>query len=937
MTYYGLNDLREMFLKFYEERGHLRLPSFPLIPQGDKSLLLINSGMAPMKPWFTGEQEPPSKRVTTCQKCIRTGDIENVGKTSRHGTYFEMLGNFSFGDYFKEEALTWYWEFLTKTVGIDEELLYPSVYEEDDEAYNIWRDKIGIPPERICRLGRDDNFWDHGSGPCGPCSEVYFDRGAENGCGSPDCAPGCDCDRFIEVGNNVFSQFSNDGSNNYTELSQKNIDFGGGLERLAVICQGVDSLFDVDTIMKITNKVSELTGRKYGQSHDTDVSLRIITDHIRSATMMTCDGVLPSNEGRGYVLRRLLRRAARHGRMLGAQGSFLSEVCLTVIEENEGAYPDLREKSGYITRVISVEEENFSKTIDTGISILSGLISQYTARGESLLSGADAFKLYDTYGFPIDLTIEIIAEQGLSVDSESFNEHMDEQRKRARKAREALGDLAWASSDLGLDVASTVFTGYEAATSESLVLAIVAQGESSAVIRSGDTGILVLDRTPFYAEMGGQVSDFGTITLTGAAMTTSGTLADKPGILTDMSVTAEETSASAGKVSGASELLSAELLSGESASANHSLAQFDVTGVHTDGNGKYLHHGTVRSGEFNIDDRVIAAIDVSRRQAVMRAHSATHLLHSALRAVLGDHVAQAGSLVEPDKLRFDFTHFAAMTSDELEEVQRIVNDDILSGLSVTVDEMPIANARELGATALFGEKYGDIVRVVRMGDESTELCGGTHLDNTAKAGAFHIVSEFSVASGVRRIEATTGKATLQSLDSASRSLSVLGGMLKANTPEDITGKLEQNISLLRELRSSLEAAVSREARSEAARILSGARKIGGLHVIATLIEDANVDIDRLRMIEDALKDWEAGVVAVFAVVKDGKITVMAACGKAAVEKGVKAGDIVREVTKICGGSGGGKPDFAMGGGKDLAKLRDAIDVVDKLVQTAVGE
>ena len=883
MTYYGLNDLREMFLKFYEERGHLRLPSFPLVPQGDKSLLLINSGMAPMKPWFTGEHEPPSKRVTTCQKCIRTVDIENVGITSRHGTYFEMLGNFSFGDYFKEEALTWYWEFLTKAVGIDEELLYPSVYEDDDEAFVIWRDKIGIAPERISRLGREDNFWDHGSGPCGPCSEVYFDRGLANGCGSPDCAPGCDCDRFIEIGNNVFSQFNNDGNNNYTELSQKNIDFGGGLERLAVICQGVDSLFDVDTIMKITNKVSQLTGRQYGQSHDTDVSLRIITDHIRSATMMICDGVLPSNEGRGYVLRRLLRRAARHGRLLGAQGTFLNEVCLTVIDENKNAYPDLQDKSGYITRVISVEEDNFSKTIDTGMSILTGLISQYTTRGENVFSGADAFKLYDTYGFPLDLTIEIINEQGLTVDSDSFNEHMDEQRKRARKAREALGDLAWASSDLGLEIAPTVFTGYTDTSNKSVVLAIVAQGESSSSIRKGDTGILVLDKTPFYAEMGGQAADYGTIVSDGGS------------------------------------------------------SEFDVTGVYTDGNGKYLHHGTVLSGEFNLDDHVDAAIDVSRRQAIMRAHSATHLLHSTLRTVLGEHVAQAGSLVEPDKLRFDFTHFSAMTKEELEKVQIKVNDAILSGLQVTVDEMSIDSAKELGAMALFGEKYGDIVRVVRMGDESTELCGGTHLDNTAKAGAFHITAEFSVASGVRRIEATTGKATLYSLDSASRYLSVLGGMLKAGAPEELAGKLEQNMALLRELRSSLEAATSREARSEAARFLGGAKIIGGLRVISTLVEDANVDIDRLRMIEDALRDWEAGVVAVFAVVKDEKITVMAACGKAAVEKGIKAGDIVREVTKICGGSGGGKPDFAMGGGKDPSKLRDALKAVDHLVKTVVGE
>jgi alanyl-tRNA synthetase len=878
MKKYGLNELREMFLSFFESKGHLRLPSFSLIPQNDASLLLINSGMAPMKPWFTGEQEPPRRRVCTCQKCIRTGDIENIGKTARHGTYFEMLGNFSFGDYFKHEAIAWSWEFLTKTVGIDPALLYPSIYEKDDEAFEIWNKEIGIPAERIYRFGKKDNFWEHGSGPCGPCSEIYFDRGVEKGCGKPDCEVGCDCDRFIEIWNNVFTQFFSDGNDNYTELAQKNIDTGMGLERLAVVCQGVDSLFDVDTVMNITNKVSEITGAHYGESRKTDVSLRIITDHIRSATMMISDGVLPSNEGRGYVLRRLLRRAARHGKLLGVSGTFLWEVCATVIGENKGAYPDLVEKQDYITRVIRVEEENFNKTIDSGMSILTGLIEERKAKNETVFSGGDAFKLYDTYGFPIDLTIEILEEQGLSLDRAEFDRLMQEQRERARAARAALGDLAWAGVDLGLDNTPTEFTGYTRFSDGGRVLAIVSEGELCSSVISGAEAIVVLDKTPFYAEMGGQSADFGTITAGNAV--------------------------------------------------------FSVNSVQKNKGGKYLHHGIMISGELKVNDTVTAAIDEDRRRAIMRAHSATHLLHKALRTVLGEHVQQAGSLVEPDKLRFDFTHFSATTPEELSKVERLVNEAILEGYAVRIDEMPIAEAKKLGATALFGEKYGDVVRVVRMGDYSMELCGGTHLDNTAKAGPLNIISEFSVASGVRRIEATVGQATLDNMKQNRSMIFELASVLKANNTSELVSKIEQQSAELRELRRAVDVFSAKEANSDASRFLLGARAVGDLKVLTSTLNDS--DADRLRQMGDFLRDKDENVVAVLSTVNEGKITFLAVCGAAAVAKSVKAGDLIKAVTKVCGGSGGGKPDSAMGGGKDLSKLDDALAVVDDFVAEKLG-
>ena len=890
MSKYGLNELREAFLSFFEEKGHLRLPSFPLIPQNDASLLLINSGMAPMKPWFKGDQEPPRRRICTCQKCIRTVDIENVGKTARHGSYFEMLGNFSFGDYFKKEAISWCWEFLTERLGLDPDLLYPSVYMEDDQAYDIWVNDIGISPERMSRLGRDDNFWDHGSGPCGPCSEVYYDRGENKGCGKPDCAPGCDCDRYVEIWNNVFTQFDNDGSGNYTELSQKNIDTGLGLERLATVCQGVDNLFEVDTVMNIIKRVSAISGVDYGHDAGSDVSIRVITDHMRASVMMICDGVLPSNEGRGYVLRRLLRRAARHGRLLGVKETFLFDVCGTVIEENKSAYPDLVEKAGYISRVIHVEEDNFAKTIDAGTAILSGLISEYGQKGETTMSGSDAFKLYDTYGFPLDLTVDILSEHGLGVDGESFAAHMREQRERARAARAALGDLAWAGADLGMDNIPTVFTGYENETDTGVIIAIVTQGETASSIRAGDEGIIVLDKTPFYAEMGGQSADHGRI-----------------GFFTSDGACIGADDGSAGRD-----------------------AVFEVTGVLQSSGGKYLHHGVMRSGSLNIDDCVTAEINSGRRHAIMRAHSATHLLQSALREALGEHVRQAGSLVEPDRLRFDFTHFTALTKEELADVESRVNDYILDGLAITAREMPISEARKLGAMALFGEKYGEVVRVVRMGGKSVELCGGTHLDNTAKAGLLSITSEFSVASGVRRIEAITGWATLDALNSARGSLSVLSGMLKAGAPDELIGKLEQNIITIRELRAKLEAESMKAAGGTAAQLISEAVSIGDLKVITSVVGGANAD--ELRQLADSLRDREEGVVAVLASVSDEKITIVAACGKTAVDKGVKAGELVKEISKLCGGSGGGKPDFAMGGGKNADKLKPALGAVDGFVR-----
>ncbi len=873
----GLNELRELFLQFFESKGHLRLPSFSLVPQNDASILLINAGMTPMKPWFKGEQTPPRKRVCTCQKCIRTGDIDNVGKTARHGTYFEMLGNFSFGDYFKKDAIAWSWEFLTdpKWMGLDPDRLYPSVYLEDDEAWKIWHEDVGIPENRIFRFGKGDNFWEHGAGPCGPCSEIYYDRGPEYGCGKPDCTVGCDCDRYMEIWNNVFTQFDNDGQNHYTELKQKNIDTGMGLERLACVIQGVDSLFDVDTVMNITRKVSEITGAHYGESHSKDVSLRVITDHIRSSVFMICDGILPSNEGRGYVLRRLLRRAARHGKLLGVSHPFLFDVVDTVVHENECHYPELRERQSYITRVIRVEEENFAKTIDGGMKIYQEMLAGHKEKGETVFSGADAFKLYDTYGFPVDLTREMVEEEGLEVDQAAFDQLMQEQKLRAREARKALGDLGWAGAEFGKEIPDTVFVGYEHNQAPGKLLAIAAAGELREEIAAGTEAILVLDQTPMYAEMGGQVADHGTI------CGPEGT--------------------------------------------------FEVTDVQKNKGGKYMHTGIVKTGVLKVGDAVETSIDEKRRTAIRRAHSATHLLDRVLRDVLGEHVHQAGSLVEPDRLRFDFTHFSAMTPEELARVSAAVNEAILEGYPIVTEEMPIDEARKRGAVALFGEKYGERVRVVDMGAGfSVEFCGGTHLDNTAKVGVFHIESEFSVASGVRRIEATTGRESLEYFNRNQTMLYEAAAAMKAK-PAELRERAIAVMGEQRRLQQIIEKYKSREAVNEAERFLFGAREVGGLKVITATIPEA--DAAKLRQMGDIVREKAPNVAAVLAAVNDGKITLLAACGKNAVEKGVRAGDIIKAIAPICGGKGGGKPDSAMGGGSDLLKLDNALAAVDDFVQS----
>ncbi len=875
----GLNELRELFLSYFESKGHLRLPSFSLVPQNDASILLINAGMTPMKPWFKGEEEPPRRRVCTCQKCIRTGDIDNVGKTARHGTYFEMLGNFSFGDYFKEDAIAFSWEFLTEVLGIDGDRLYPSVFggsdttPADEDAFRIWNEKIGIPDDRIFKFGKADNFWEHGSGPCGPCSEIYYDRGAEYGCGKPDCTVGCDCDRYMEIWNNVFTQFDNDGKGHYTELSQKNIDTGMGLERLACVMQGVNSLFEVDTVMNITNKVSEITGASYGQTAERDVSLRVITDHIRSASFMICDGVLPSNEGRGYVLRRLLRRAARHGKLLGVNKPFLFEVVDTVVQVNGEFYTEMKERQEYITRVVRVEEENFAKTIDGGLRIFNEMLEQHKTSGQTVFAGADAFKLYDTFGFPVDLTQEMVNEAGLSVDKEAFDSLMQEQKVRAREARKALGDLGWAGVEFGKEVPETNFVGYEqAVVSDAKVVAIVCEEELRDEVVAGMDAIVVLDKTPFYAEMGGQVADHGSIEASNAA--------------------------------------------------------FEVTNVLKNKGGKYMHYGKVQKGTLKVGDTVTAGIDTGRRAAIKRAHSATHLLHEALKRVLGDHVHQAGSLVEPDRLRFDFTHFEAITADQLTQIDTIVNDAILDGYPVVTEVLPIEEAKKKGAVAMFGEKYGDVVRVVEMGAFSMEFCGGTHLDNTAKVGPFRVKSESSIASGVRRIEAAVGKAALEDIEK-NRKMLYHAAQLMKTSPADLEARIEQQATELKELRQALEKFKAESSLNEARNFLMSAKAVNGVQVVTA--SRPGMDANALRQMGDFLRDKEPKVVAVLASVNGEKVTFLAVCGKEAVAKGVKAGDLVKLVSGICGGKGGGKPDSAMGGGTDLLKVDDALASVDNYI------
>ncbi len=873
MQYIGLNELREKFLSFFEGKEHLRLPSFPLLPQGDQSLLLINSGMAPLKPYFSGELEPPRKRVTTCQKCIRTPDIERVGKTSRHGTFFEMLGNFSFGDYFKKEAMSWAWEFITKVLEIPVNRLYVSVYLDDDEAWDLWTKEIGVPEDRMVRLGKADNFWEIGMGPCGPCSEIYFDRGEENGCDDPNCAPGCDCDRYVEFWNLVFTQFHNDGEGNYTPLKQRNIDTGMGLERIACIMQGVNSLFDVDTVRNITTHISKIAGVEYGDSENGDVSLRIITDHIRSTTMLICDGVMPSNEGRGYVLRRLLRRAARHGRLLGIKGTFLHDVCATVIRESGSAYPELVQKQEFIQKVVRMEEESFNRTIDAGLHILDEMISKMKQEGKTVLSGEDAFKLNDTYGFPIDLTLEILEEQGLGVDREGYDTFMNEQRERARAARAAMGDFAWESIDLGLDKSvKTEFVGYEKNECEGKILALVADGELVSAAGTDMAVRVVLDTTPFYAESGGQLADHGVLTAGDALV--------------------------------------------------------EISDVQKTRDGKFLHVGKVKSGSVSIGDVVTAKIDLERRQAIMRAHSVTHLLQKALRETLGTHVEQAGSLVGPDSVRFDFTHFAALTAEELSAVEASVNAHMLAGLPIVVESMSIDDAKKLGAMALFGEKYGNVVRVVQMGDYSVELCGGTHLDNTAKAGLFKITSESSVAAGVRRIEAICGTVVLEKIEEHNRMVAQLAELLKTS-PKELANKAAQTANEVKTLRQEIAKLQDKLASGNAQDLLKDAKDVAGLHVITAKFE--NVKADALRTISDQLRDADASVVAVLASVTDGKIVFVTGCGKDAVARGIQAGKLVREVAQVAGGNGGGKPDSAMAGGNDVSKLADALAIAEGFV------
>ena len=869
MQWTSLNDLREKYLSFFESKGHLRLKSFSLVPNNDKSLLLINSGMAPMKKYFTGEVTPPRNRVTTCQKCIRTPDLERVGKTARHGTYFEMLGNFSFGDYFKSEAIPWAWEFLTETLEIPEELLWPSVYESDDEAYNIWRNVIGVPAERIVKLGKADNFWEHGTGPCGPCSEIYFDRGEKYGCGSPDCKPGCDCDRYMEIWNNVFTQFNNMGDGTYEELEHKNIDTGMGLERLACVMQGVDNMFEVDTVRNILDHVCKIAGCDYGKGADTDMSVRAVTDHIRASTFMICDGIIPSNEGRGYVLRRILRRAARHGKLLGIKRAFLCELCDTVIGENKSAYPELLEKADLIKKVISFEEEAFSKTIDQGLSLLSNLVNK-----GGVLSAEDAFRLYDTYGFPLDLTKDILEEHNMTVDEEGFKSYMEEQRNRSRNARKASDGESWKSDGISFDdVTATEFLGYTQNTIEAKVVAIVADGEKCDIIGAGQTGAIVLDKTVFYGEGGGQVGDTGKIV-----------------------------------------------------SAN---AVFTVKNTEKTGGGVYTHIGEMQDGAIAVGDTVKVEIDVARREAIRRNHTAAHLLQAGLRTVLGTHVEQAGQYVNESAVRFDFTHFSALTDDEKAAVENYVNAAILEGIAVDNREMPIDEAKKMGAMALFGEKYGDVVRVVKAGDRSTELCGGTHVDNTAKIGLFKIASESSVASGVRRIEAYTGYGVLALIEKYVSLANDTAVALKAGNPWSVAERAAQLSAELKNTQKTVEKLESLLAAGKVKDLYDNAKTVGNCKLITALMKGASTD-DVKNMCEQ-IKSEKPDFVTLLAAENGGKLTFCVACGADAVKSGAHAGNLVREVAKMTGGNGGGRPDFAMAGGKDASLAQTALDAAENIL------
>ncbi len=872
MQWTGLNELREKFLSFFETKGCLRLPSFSLVPKDDNSLLLINSGMAPMKKYFTGEITPPRKRVTTCQKCIRTPDIERVGITARHGTFFEMLGNFSFGDYFKHEATAWAWEFFTKVLEMPEEKLYVSIYQDDDEAYKIWTEEVGVDPSHMVRLGKEDNFWEHGSGPCGPCSEIYFDRGPDKGCGDPDCHVGCECDRFVEVWNLVFTQFENDGNGNYTPLDHPNIDTGMGLERLACVMQGVDNLFLVDTIQNIMKHISSITGVEYGKSEKTDISLRVITDHIRSTTFMIGDGVMPSNEGKGYVLRRLLRRAARHGRLLGYNEPFLYKVCDTVIKENLTAYPELKEKQEFITKVIKVEEESFAKTIDQGFKMLQSIMESGNV---DTLSGEDAFKLNDTYGFPIDLTKEILSEKNIKVDTERFYELLKEQKKRSRDARKNAGADAWISDATDLsDVAHTDFVGYKELSCTSRVVAIVKDGVRVDSVNEGENAIIVLDKTPFYAESGGQVGDTGVLECVSFSADVDDTTKDPSGNI-------------------------------------------------------FLHACSVKSGSVSVGAEVNSSVDSERRSDIVRNHTAAHLLQAALREVLGNHVQQAGQLVTDSYFRFDFTHFDAMSATELIEVENLVNKKIFEAIDVNTREMPIEEAKKLGAMALFGEKYGDVVRVVSAGDFSVEFCGGTHAGNTSNLGLFKIRQEGSVAAGVRRIEALTGNGVRRYIDNANAMIMGVCSALKISNPKAVVEGAQKAETLIKTQQKEIAELNSKLAAAQLSELFAGAEVNNGVRIVTAKVDNANADV--LRTMCERARSSAADVVIVLAAVNEGKVTFAAACGKDALSAGANAGKIVKAVAQAAGGNGGGKPDMAMAGAKEPDKVDTALSIVKETV------
>lgn len=872
MEWTSLNDLREKYLSFFESKGHLRLPSFSLVPNGDKSLLLINSGMAPMKKYFTGEVTPPRKRVTTCQKCIRTPDIENVGKTARHGTFFEMLGNFSFGDYFKKEATAWAWEFCTQVLEMPVDKLYITIYENDDEAFDIWTKQNGVAPDHIVRLGKADNFWEHGSGPCGPCSEIHFDRGEKYGCGKPDCGPGCECDRYVEFWNNVFTQFDNDGNNNYTPLDHPNIDTGMGLERLACIMQDVDNIFEVDTVQNIMKKISKISGVTYHDDEKNDVSLRVITDHVRSSTFMIGDGVIPSNNGRGYVLRRLIRRACRHGRLLGVNEPFLYKVCKTVIQENAGAYPELADKEELITKVILSEEESFGKTIDAGLALLDEYISKMDG---NVFSGEDAFKLNDTYGFPLDLTKDILEEKGITVDEDKFNALLANQKSTARAARKDAGADAWKGNSVKIDTDKTEFVGYTDFECNAKITAIVnADGELVDMLGSGEQGVIVLDKTPFYAESGGQVGDSGVV-------------------------------------------------------KNSDGNVFLVADTSKNADGIYLHSGNVSKGVISVGDSVNASLNEFRRASIMKNHTAAHLLQAALRQVLGTHVEQAGQLVNEKEVRFDFTHFNPMTADELVKVEMLVNQFIMQAQPVVMQEMPIEEAKKMGAMMLFGEKYGDIVRVVKAGDFSTEFCGGTHVANSGELGLFKIVSESSVAAGVRRITALTGMNLLAYLNHNEAMVKLVAAAFKTSDNE-INERASAIITELKDKDKEIQKLNAELTKLKSADMFSKPVMIDGLELYTAKVDGTTPDA--LRSMGDDLKAKSDNVVAVIAGVNGEKANLVAVCGKNAIAKGVKAGDLVREIAKLAGGGGGGRPDSAMAGAKDLSKLDSAIAAVEETVK-----